>query len=410
MQPEVLESTRPRFFYGWVIAGTFMVVQASAWGGAGTIGVFVNPMGTDMGWSRTSIAVVASILLTTGFIVSVLWGWLSDRWSTRGVIALSGLFLSLGFFLAGFAENPWHLYLCVGLFGGIGLGGSGSSLAGITSRWFVRNRGLAVGIGFAGASVGQAFLPILADRLITLEGWRSALQVLAVIILGTFAVAALLLKEPRELLSDATDYDRNSMPLSAALRTRTLWLLLLMHVMAVLNFRLILVNIVSRTLDTGIASAMAASVLTVLGISSMVGKVGGGAWGDVFGPRRLFIVAMALQGVALLWLNVADQLWMFYLFAAAFGLGSGTYSPQLPVMWSRTFGTNHLGAIYGSTMLGGAVGGFIGPAMGAFVFDTTGDYSLAFNIGIGVAIVAIFLAFLMPSDRPISNRFEKELQ
>ena len=400
------------FYYGWVITAAFALMMVATWGiSQGTFGVLMKPMTADTGWSRTAVSAAFSIHLIVGFVLGVFWGWLSDRWGVRRVMAVTGALMGLGMFLSGLSNTLWQLYLFFGFVAGAGLGGSAGPLTAIATRWFERRRGLAVGIGFAGGSVGTATLAILAEFLISNQGWRFGFQALSYVVWGIFLLTIMFLREPSGE-SDAPhpseapggeDHGREArrvtaqvaVPLSVAARTTYFWLLFGMMTMSTLIFFLVLVHLVPRAIDLGIPSSRAVTVFTATNIVSMVGTMGGGGLGDRFGPRRVYILAMAFYALGLLWLSIASELWMLYLFAVVFGLGNGAWSPQIPALAARAFGTRYMGAIWGGILLGAGIGGTIGPIMAGAIFDATDSYRIAFIAGAGIAVVGIALAFLL---------------
>ena len=85
-----------RLFYGWVIVGVGMVVTCIGMGTMMSLGVFLQPMSQDMGWSRAGISFAAVLnFLAMGF-GSFLWGSLSDRFGTRAVVLTGGVLLGFG--------------------------------------------------------------------------------------------------------------------------------------------------------------------------------------------------------------------------------------------------------------------------------------------------------------------------
>ena len=399
-------------YYGWAVVAAAALMMAATWGiSQGTFGVLVKPLTEDTGWSRTAASAAFSIHLAVSFVLGVFWGWLSDHWGVRRVLVFSGALMGLGMFLSGTVHALWQLYVFFGLIGGAGLGGATGPLTAIATRWFERRRGLAIGIVFGGSSVGTATLAILAEFLISHQGWRFAFQALSFLIWGLFIVTVMFLREPSER-SRATSSPgaagreeqgqggrataQAAVPLSLAVRTRFFWLLFGMMVMSTLIFFLVLVHLVPRAIDIGVASSRAVTVFTATSILTMVGTLGGGSLGDRFGPRGVFITAMILYALGLVWLSVATKLWMLYLFAVIFGLGNGAWSPQVPALAARMFGTRYMGAIWGGLLLGAGIGGTIGPIMAGSVFDATQSYRVAFIAGAGIACVGIVFCLLLP--------------
>ena len=413
--------------YKWVIAGAAFLVLGTAWGTAvGAYGAFVTPLTEDMGWSRTEVSAAYSINIMVTFTVGVFWGWLSDRWSVRGVIAVTGVIMGLGLFLAGFSNTLWQLYIFYGLVVAIGLAGTGGPLTAIVVRWFPTRPGMALGIIYAGFGGASAVLPVVAERLISLEGWRFGFQGLSFLIWGAFFVGVILLREPpvpsgpsppeseaaipksvpagagrpqSETSTPEVSDGAPSFDLRSVLLTRPFWTIFAMMFAGDLLLNMVLVHLVPRAEDAGIASATAVTLLTVMGLVNMVSTLGGGVLGDRFGARRIFMIALLVLALAMIWLTVSAKLWMFYVFAVAFGIGNGGWFPQGPVIAARIFGTRDMASIFAALLLGAGVGGVIGPIVAGYVFDTLDSYRIAFIMGIGVALVgALLSASLM--DRP----------
>ncbi len=402
--------------YRWVVAGTACLVLGIAWGTAiGGFGTFVKPLTEEMGWSRAAVSGAYSISVMVNFTVGIFWGWLSDRWSVRGVIAITGVLMGAGLFLTGYAQTLWQMYLFFGFIGGVGLGGTAGPLTAITTRWFEQRPGIAIGIIYAGFGAASAVMPILAERLIAYNGWRFSFQVIAVVIWGVFIVGFLLLREPpaaggrkvqesrREDPSTPRSSDdqrggESSVSFAAALRTRPFWLLFGMMTAASIVLDMILVHIVPRAEDAGIASHVAVTLLTVNGLVNMVATLGGGGLGDRFGPQRVFLWSMVIMTLSLIWLTGSWSLWMFYVFVVAFGVGNGGWFPQTPILAARIFGKRNLGGIYSAILLGAGVGALVGPTLAGYVFDTTGRYFIAFVIAVVISAVGVVITMLLRRD------------
>lgn len=414
----------------WAIAAAAFLVLGSAWGTViGAFGVFVGPLTEDMGWTRTGVSAAFSIAIFVTFIVGIFWGWLADRWSVRGVIAITGAIMGLGLFLTSLSNTLWQMYIFYGVIVAVGLAGTAGPLSAIVVRWFPLRPGMGLGSIYAGFGAASAILPILADRLIALEGWRFGFQGLSFLIWGAFFLGVLLLREPPRLesapvsesqgaiyegdLADArppaaapdahgANGDGFSVDLRAALQTRPFWTLFAMMFMGDLVLNMILVHLVPRAIDINIASATAVTLLTVNGLVNMVSTMGGGVMGDRFGARRMCIASFLLLGAAMIWLTASAQLWMLYIFAVAFGMGNGGWFPQGPVLAARIFGTRDMGSICAALFLGAGIGGVIGPIVAGYVFDTLESYRIAFILGTAVIFVGLLLSLSL-RDNPMSR-------
>ena len=418
--------------YRWVIAAAAFLVIGMSWGSTGAFGVFVTPVTGDMGWSRTGVSAAYSLTVLSAFLVGIFWGWLSDRWSVRGVITVTGVIMFIGLYFASTSDALWQLYLFYGFIAGVGLGGTPSPLSALVVRWFPRSPGMALGIIYSGFGGASALLPIVAEAFISLSGWRFGFQGLSYIVLGAFVVGVILLREPRPTTEASsgpandgnpqgvpTDAgqtaraaraqrvvsDELSVPLRAALVTLAFWTIFGMMFAGDLGLNMILVHLVPQAIDTGISSSVAATLLTATGLVIMVSTMVGGVLGDRYGARRTFFVALLFVGIAMVWLTTwvwlkaSPSLWVYYVFAVFFGMGTGAWFPQIAVLAARIFGTRHMGSIFAVLLTGAGLGGVVGPIFAGYVFDTFESYRIAFLIATVVTFVAVLLSAFL-NDRP----------
>jgi len=141
-------------------------------------------------------------------------GILMDRFGPRVVIPLGAVLVSAGMILATFMTQPWHLDLTMGVLVGGGtifLSYMGHSL--FLPYWFVRRRGLALGIAFAGVGIGSIMLFPWLQGLINRVSWREACWTMAVLLFVTVVPLNILLQRRRpEDLGLAPDGDQTASP------------------------------------------------------------------------------------------------------------------------------------------------------------------------------------------------------
>jgi len=106
-------------------------------------------------------------------------------------------------------------------------------------------------------------------------------------------------------------------------------------------------------------------------------------------------VTSVLMSVALVWLTVIKEVWMFYLFAAIIGLGCGGIPVLMSPIVAELFGLSSHGAILGSLMFVGAIGGATGPILTGHIFDIIGSYQIAFIVCAAAGILGIIVASLL---------------
>ena len=128
----------------------------------------------------------------------------------------------------------------------------------------------------------------------------------------------------------------------------------------------------------GIASLIAATFISIIGIGSFIGRLLMGTASDRIGANNALLICCIIMLSTLVFLIFTRELWMFYLFAIVFGLAYGGEVPQMPVLVGRFFGLRALAALVGVILFGATIGGAIGAWVGGQVFDVTQSYQLAF--------------------------------
>ena len=400
-------------YYKWVIVVIFFLYCGIGWGATQAAnGVYFNPIAEDLNLSRTSMSTAFAILLAIGFSGSVLWGKLADSWNIRWVLVISGGLFSAGFFLASFAESLLQFITCFSIIGGIGLSGTFSPLTGTTMRWFPpQQRGFAFGLSIAGVGVGTAVMPSLADYFIHTEGWRYTFKFFGGIMLVLALLATLLAKEPpvrknssnlqRDLLND----EDPSLSLSSIVKSQGFWLIFGMNMTTLTILQLCLVHLVPRAIDSGIDPSMAARLIAILGLSSILGKIGGGYLTYQYSAKSVYIAGLIINMVVLVVINFGDMLWLYILFATCFGIGYGACMPQSTVIAAQFFGTERMSTVAGALSQANMIGGIAGPLMAGILFDTTGTYTIPFLITAALGVLGLICCAMAkpPAKSPLRS-------
>ena len=157
----------------------------------------------------------------------------------------------------------------------------------------------------------------------------------------------------------------------------------------------IMVHIVPHAIDLGVSTASAANILAIRGGVGILGTYILGALGDRMGNRQVFIIGFILTFLAFLWLGVAREVWMFYLFAVIFGFAVGGMGTSESPLVASLFGLGSHGLIYGVLGLGFTFGATVGPILTGYIFDATGSYQLAFWVCAAFAILGVILAAML---------------
>lgn len=403
---------KDRLFYGWVVVIAFLVFTVIIYGTRYSFGVFFKPLESQFELTRAATSGVFSVYLLLCGVFSVLGGWALDRYGPRIVIIPMGLLTGLSLLLTSQASSAWQLFITYSLLLAMGTGAGYPIMMATISRWFDKKRGLAIGIASSGVGLGTLAMAPFATYLIINFDWRVAFIVMGAIAgLIITSLSTLLRKDPAEmgLLPDGekpgsdkigeqdnrADIQPPSLSLFQAVRTADFWFLGGIWFLWGAGLHLVLTHIVPHATDVGISAIEAAGVLSLIGGMNILGRLIMGWASDRIGRKTSAIICVLIDAGALIWLIWSKDLWMFYLFAAAFGLGYGGLTPSLFPLLGDIFGLRNLGVIMGVLDIGWAIGSAIGPALGGLVFDVTKSYFLAFVAGAVIMLVmAIIIAFL----------------
>src|SRR5437899_2876177 len=203
-------------FYGWTIVGVGMVVTCVGFGAMVSLTVFLAPIAEAMGWSRTGISTAALINWLCMGLGGFVWGALSDRFGTRAVVLAGGVLLGLGLVTASQTTSLVQFQLVFGVVVGLAAGSFYTPLTATTTRWFTRNRSLAVALVSAGFGLGSTTVGPLARWMITTYDWRTAMLVIGDLAWLVVIPAALLVREPAVAVVFGFAYG-GAMPLYAIL-------------------------------------------------------------------------------------------------------------------------------------------------------------------------------------------------
>ncbi len=396
-------------------ANRWWVVVASACGlmvGQGSIliftfGVFLKPVSEGLGVSRGELSSALFVSTWTTALGCLAVGWLIDRFGTRRVM-MPGIFLFaltvMGF---GFmeADPVWLIYAIFAIAGAVGTIQTPVPYAAAISKWFDRERGLALGLATAGVGLGTVLIPQLAGALIANFGWREAYFGLggAILILA-FLPVAFFVREPVVANPEESAVARGAAPgapASVALRSWRFWSLTIGFFLGVMSINGTIVHIVALLTDRGVPAQTATGLLSAAGMAIIIGRIICGWCLDRFhGPyvAACFFV-LPMVGIALL-ASGWTMPWPL-IGAALCGTGIGAEIDLMAFFISRYFGLKAYGTIYGLSFAIFNIGTGLGPALSGRSFDYFHSYVPIFMVYEGaLAITCLLLVGLGPYAYP----------
>src|SRR6266571_6883288 len=389
------------FFYGWIIVNARTAFS-----------LFFPPIIDEFGWERGITAGAFSFGFVVSGAVSPLIGRMMDRFGPRAVMEVGAALMGGGLLLAPLTTQPWHLYLTIGVLVGAGsvcLGYSGQSL--FVPNWFIRRRGLAMGLAFAGVGIGSVTLLPWVQLMIEQTGWRTACKAMGILVLAVLAPINFLLRKRPEDIGLLPDGDAAPSATSAAprsnvvdpvwagtdwtlrraLRTARFWWISLGYFCGLYIWYAVQVHQTKFLLDIGFSPNVAVWALGVVSLLGIPGQILLGHLSDRIGREWIWAASclgFAICFAALIALNYAAVLPLVYLMILAQGaLGYGLTSIMGAVVL-EIFQGKQYGSIFGTIMLAALAGGAAGPWATGFLHDRYGSYTTAFAIGIAVSVLS----------------------
>ncbi|QCI68005.1 MFS transporter [Phreatobacter stygius] len=400
------------FYYGWIIVAVTFITMGIGVNARTSFSLFFSPIIDEFGWERGVTAGAFSFGFLVSAVLSPLMGKLMDRTGPRTVMEIGVVLMGAGLLLAPLTTQPWHLYVTIGVLVGSGsvcLGYSGQSL--YLPNWFVKRRGLAVGLAFAGVGIGSITLLPWVQLVIDQAGWRSASTTMGIIVLVVLAPLNFLLRKRPEDMGLQPDGDGPASAtavappsnvvdpawaavdwtLARAVRTTRFWWLALGYFCGLYVWYAVQVHQTKYLVEIGFSSTLAAWALGLVSLIGIPGQIALGHFSDRVGREWVWTIStlgFAICFAILIALQYSPTLPLLYLMVFAQGfLGYGLTSIMGAVV-AEIFQGRNFGTIFGTVMFVALGGGAAGPWLTGVLHDVFGNYTLAFLIGIGLSALS----------------------
>ena len=392
----------------WVVTGVFVMLLMTAGLGFYGLPVYLRALTTEQGFSVGAVSIATAVFFgVSGLAGLPVAAYMASR-DPRPMIAVGAVTSAVSLVLLGRVEQVWQLYVVYAVFGA---GFAASSLVPgttLVARWFTRRRSVALSVASTGLSAGGVLVTPLVATLIDSRGLSTVTPYLAlVLVLGVVPITALLLRPSPEALGLLPDGDParpadSPVPYGGALagealRTRFFACVTVGHLLAMLAQVGGIAHLYSLVADRTDA-AFAATVTAVLAISSLVGRLAGGAIAARTSMRGLALWLMVGQALALLLLAGTESRAGLMLTTVGFGLTVGNLLMLHPLLLAERFGVRDYARIYSRSALLATAGIASGPAFIGVLHDAVDGYGIAFAVAAAASVLAAaVLAFSGPT-------------
>lgn len=408
---------KPRIFYGWFIVIAGIILLSLGYGSRYSYSVFFPTVVAEFGWHRDLAGSILSFHLICYGLTAPLSGFLVDRIGPKKSMLIGSIIMTLGMALSGLSTKPWHFYVTFGLLAGFGLCLVASvPLTVVVRNWFERRRGTAISLFFFGEGVAYAWYPAVV-WLIDALGWRKAISLEGLIVGAVFIPLVTIVMvsrpelkglhkdglDPAQATPDQLDREERRIidrawadqdwSLGRALKTWRFYMICITSFSIWgLSHHVLVTHQIALAIDAGYERMYASAVISIGGVTFALGCLLG-TLSDKIGREWSVTLGTVLEvtGIAAaMAITDTSAPWLLYYYAIAFGLGFGICVPVVAAAATDLFQGPRAGATIGAIWVSFSLGGALGPWLGGWMFEVSGNYQTAF----GVAALACLIGCL----------------
>ncbi|MEX0284196.1 MAG: MFS transporter [Paracoccaceae bacterium] len=364
-----------------------------------SFGLFFKELQAEFGWSRTLLSGASALAFFMMGVLAMVGGQLNDRFGPRRVLAVTGLSYGLGYILLSQISAPWQMYLLFGTLIAMGMGTHDVVTLSTVARWFEGRRGLMTAVAKIGTAIGQMVIPLLTASLILAFGWQSAMLVLGAGGAVLLLIAAMLMSLPAATASGgpatATGL-QEGVDFAEARKSRLFWTMCIMQFLFFPSLMTLPLHLPVHGMDLGMTTQKAAAMMTVIGGASIAGRLAVGGLVDQIGGRNGYLMCFTTLIIGLVAFLTIENTSLLFVFIAIYGFGHGGFFTVVSPSVAEYFGMKSHGAIFGTVLFFGTIGGSVGPILAGLAFDLTGSYTPAFGTLLVFAVIGLGLVLTLP--------------
>jgi MFS family permease len=394
-----------RVYYGWTLIGVLGITATASYGILSyAFGVFVGPMGDELGWSKTEITGAFSVASMVAGLAALPVGRWVDHHGARGIMTAGSVLAALLLVWWAEVQTLPAFYALWALIGVASAAVLYEPAFAVVTWWFQAHRSRALTVlTFLGGFASVIFVP-LASWLVTTHGWREALLWLAAIYaVTTIPLHGLLLRRrPQDLGLEPDGGPSSALPVPGRIGTRRLersvpaeiavrgrefrWLAIA-FALSTLATTAVSVHLVPLLLERGFSLGFAGGAMGLLGLMALPGRLIFTPLGSRWSRATVTAFIFALQAVACVTLLASRQPLAVWLFVALFGAGFGAITPARAALVAELYGPAQYGRISGVLALALALARAAAPVGASLVYAAGGSGTAGYDLVMAVLLV-----------------------
>lgn len=405
-----------KIYSGWFIVAASVLIYMLVVGGViQAYGMFVLPVSQAFHLTRAETNTGAIVLNIGMAIAGPIVGRIVDHYPIRRVMTASALTLGVSLVTLGLSSNLLLscAVIATGLAGAV-VGCGTMTMPVLVARWFAHQRGRAMAISTLGFSAGAVVTIPLISLLLETFGWRHCLMLMGAGWTTVILLLAAVVRDapgPGEVEPGSTNLAGGArqgasiaakpLGLGGLLRSPQFWTIALAAALAFAMLSTTIVSFIPFAQGQGLSVSQAASVMSVYGIAALTGSLLFAWLGDRFARLTVFVLLMAMLGLATGGLAFAHTYPTILAFTAMVGVSGGGFTPAYLALLADRFGVASFGLASGAAGFISTFVSAIGIRFGGEVFDRTGSYRMMF---LSFLVIAGCASVLAMATRIVSRR------
>ncbi|KAF5509990.1 Fujikurins efflux protein [Colletotrichum siamense] len=313
----------------WLVLAGCSLIQIPVWGYSLAFGVFQEYYGShpnEIDGDISNIAVIGTTMTGIMYLISPFTFTILSRWPRlRRWFGPLGLILSAaGFLMSSFATKVWQLIATQGVVCALGCGLMFTPTTLYLDEWFIKRKGLAYGVMWAGKSAAGVGIPFAIEALLQRFGPVTTLRAWGVATVLLSAPLIYFLK-PRIPLSQSTAVRRISLDF---IFLPSFWMLQIGNILQSLGYFLPYTYLTTYAVQQlHVSTTIATALLVLINVTSIPGGIVMGSLGDHLRVTTVILISTIGSALAVfLFWGFSSHTALLAVFSITYGFFAGGFS------------------------------------------------------------------------------------
>jgi MFS family permease len=381
------------------------------------IGPFFLPMAQDLGFSRSLLAGIVAIGMLCYGLAMPLAGFLVARYGTKLVLLIGTAIVVLSVIWTIYARSPLSFFLAFGVFMSAGLAfTSPVAVTPVISRWFTRQRGMALFFLSTGSMAGIAVMTPVLTLAIKHIGWQSTLLWFAIVFaVITIPIAIFVMREQApegaDLLAQQTTQANATAPkahaparhadmtFTKAIRTLPFIQICLGLFTCGFSMNLLGTHGMPMLMDHGFDAMTSSYGIGLIGFVAIFSTLVLGRLADKIPRKYILATIYLIRGLGFFALLIVGTHYELYIAAAIGGIVWAGSIAMSSAILADVYGVKLVGILYGWAYVSHQVGAMISSWLGGWGYEAFGTHWVAFGMAGVLLLMAAAISMRLPAQQ-----------